>query len=1186
MKLTRLELYGFKSFPQRTSITFDDGITGIVGPNGSGKSNIADAMRWVLGEQSAKALRGSKMEDVIFAGTQKRKMMPYCEVSLVFDNDDGKLHDTHSEVQVTRRVYRSGEGEYSLNKKPCRLKDIIALFRDTGVGQEGYSLIGQGHIDEILSSKGEERRAAFEEAAGIVTFRSRKEEALRKLQRTEDNLARVSDLVEELSSRLGPLQEQSRAAQQYLLSADKLKTLDVNIFLRRYDRLSERRKSLEENITGMRELIARHESELEQLKQDREKWDEALSSQETASDNAKSTLSALESDLQEHLLLSQRRSVELDKVREEASRLSQTAASLHEEYTQLYNLAAQSQEDENQGSQRLDALSRQLEQEEAALASQTEAVEKAEDALESHRSRMLKAAYYLSGARENKVRQQMMLSQASKRLDELKVDLDNLTKARDGSALALEEATSRHEEAAKLVSGLFSQLKDRENETRQQREAHQQMELDIHNLQSKIKQDESRYQTLKELSEGLEGYFLPVRQALKYAGKMPGVHGVLAQLINVPKELESAIEMLLGNTLQNIVTEDEETAKRLIDYLRENKLGRTTFLPISAITSRTLSHQERQVLSMPGCRGVASELVSCDEAYRGIVENLLGRAVIAETLADAIPISRAGRQAFHVVTLQGDVMRAGGAMTGGATASRSVSLLGREREINELAEAITKQRKKEDGLVREAETAYLQLQEADHVLNNLRMKAQDEEIGVAREEERVQNANIALESAQQKLEAVQGAISQLETTVQELTVDLSQSDSQAQAMALDQAQLSKQEAELKETLANLRQEMEEQREKTENARASHQEMSQQMGYLKNDLKRLEKESARLKAQEEKAENDQTRLKESMIALEIAQAEDAKALSDKEQQVQHAREQAQLFDQKRRQIQQAQKQGMEETEALHKRYQEDSAKLHRSEITSARLEDEQLALTNTLWNSYELSYAMAQELMSLDDFNLPAAEKEAEELRRQIKEMGPINIHAIEDYANTKSRFDDLTAQREDAYKAREDLNDLIRRLQTEMEKQFVGAFEQLNTYFGETFKRLFSGGQARLSLSDPDNPLSCEILIEAQPPGKKLQLLSLLSGGERALTAIAILFAMLKLKPTPFCVLDEIEAALDDANIDHFADYLAEYAKETQFIVVTHRKGTMSRCDALYGVTMREKGVSDMISVNLQDYSA
>ncbi|MGI6686869.1 MAG: chromosome segregation protein SMC [Christensenellales bacterium] len=1186
MKLTRLELYGFKSFPQRTTITFDDGITGIVGPNGSGKSNIADAMRWVLGEQSAKALRGSKMEDVIFAGTQKRKMMPYCEVSLVFDNADGKLNDSHSEVQVTRRVYRSGEGEYSLNKKPCRLKDIIALFRDTGIGQEGYSLIGQGHIDEILSSKGEERRAAFEEAAGIVTFRSRKEEALRKLQRTEDNLARVSDLVEELAGRLGPLQEQSKAAQQYLLSAEKLKTLDVNIFLRRYDRLSERRRSLEENITGMRELIARHEHELERLKLNREALDEALANQETASDSAKNELSALESALQEQLLLSQRRTSELEKAQEEAARLDEAAASLHEEFVQLNSLATQSQADESQGSHRLDALSAQLEKEEMALEAQAKAVEEAEDALESHRSRMLKSADFLSGARENKVRQQMMLSQAAKRLEELQADLEGLIRARDVQTQALEEAKARHDEASRLTAGLCEQLSIQEGMARRQREAHQLLVRDIHTLQSKIKQDESRHQTLKELSQGLEGYFQPVRQALKYAGKMPGVHGVLAQLISVPKELENAIEMLLGNALQNIVTEDEETAKRLIDYLRENKLGRTTFLPISAITPRNLSHQERQVLSMPGCRGVASDLVACDEAYRGIVENLLGRAVIASSLAEAIPISRAGRQAFHVVTLQGDVMRAGGAMTGGATAARTVSLLGREREMNELAEMIVSQREREEALVQSAEAAYQALQDSDKVLSALRAKAQDEEIGVAREEERVSNAEAALDDARQKLEAVQGAIAQLTTTVQELDADLNRSDSQAQAMELDQAQLSKQETELKEDLAKLRRDMDQQREKTEAARALRQEMSQQLGFLKNDLKRLEKESARLKAQEEKAQSDREKLNERIMALKAARQEDSHSLAKKECQVREAREQAHALDQKRREIQQAQKQGNEEAEALHKRYQEDSARLHRNELTAARLEDEQLALTNTLWNSYEISYAMAQEMQSREEFNLPAAEKEAEILRRQIKEMGPINIHAIEDYANTKSRFDDLTAQREDAYKAREDLNDLIKRLQTEMEKQFVSAFEQLNIYFAETFKRLFSGGQARLSLSDPDDPLNCEIQIEAQPPGKKLQLLSLLSGGERALTAIAILFAMLKLKPTPFCVLDEIEAALDDANINHFADYLAEYAKETQFIVVTHRKGTMARCDALYGVTMREKGVSDMISVNLQDYPA
>ena len=1186
MKLTRLELYGFKSFPQRTSISFDDGITGIVGPNGSGKSNIADAMRWVLGEQSAKALRGAKMEDVIFAGTQKRRMMPYCEVSLIFNNEDGKLHDAHSEVMVTRRVYRSGEGEYSLNKKPCRLKDIIALFRDTGIGQEGYSLIGQGHIDEILSSKGEERRAAFEEAAGIVTYRSRKEEAQRKLVRTEDNLSRVSDLVEELNSRLPALQEQSKAAQQYIVSAEKLKNLDVNVFLRRYDRLGERIKGLQENLDAMQALMAQHEEEQARLNQKRDQLNESLANLESAADQAKASLSEKETALQEQRLKSQRRQSELEKAREETERLSQLANSLHEDFVRLEALAQQSQSAEHESESQLQQLGSKQTKEESALERLLEAVEAAEESLENHRSLMLQTADFLSGARENKVRQQMMLSQAEKRLAELAQDQTSLSQEQENHEKTLAEAQEKHDHAKAMVEGLFATLHEREEQARAQQESYQEMLRDLNAIQAKIRHDESRHETLKELSQGLEGYFHPVRQALKYAGNKPGVHGVLAQLISVPRELENAIEMLLGNTLQNIVTQDEETAKQLIDYLRENKLGRTTFLPISAITGRSLSLKEQEVLSMPGCLGVASDLIECDDAYRNIVENLLGRAVIARTLSDAIPISRAGRQAFHVVTLQGDVMRAGGAMTGGASAARAVSLLGREREMKELAESLISQQQAADALSEKIDDVFHQIKAEEGQLATLREEAQDEEIGIAREEERVRNAGAALQSSQRKLDAVTGAISQLETTVNELKEDLSQTDSKAQAMETDQAALAGQEAELKERLFTLRQDMEAQRERTEAARAKRQEVSQQLGFLQHDLKRLEKETARIKAQEEKARGDLLKLTQQMVGLKTNLETDQGSLLEWEQAVAEARTQVLEADQARRQTQQALKDCGEEAEALHRQVQEDSNKQHRSELTLARLEDEQTALSTNIWNSYEISYAMAESLKTEEAFNLPAAEKEAADLRRQIKEMGPINIHAIEDYAATKGRYDDLCAQREDAYKAREDLNDLIKRLQTEMEKQFVTSFDQLNTFFGETFKRLFSGGQARLSLSDPDNPLSCEIQIEAQPPGKKLQLLSLLSGGERALTAIAILFAMLKLKPTPFCVLDEIEAALDDANIVHFADYLAEYAKETQFIVVTHRKGTMSRCDALYGVTMREKGVSDMISVNLQDYPA
>ncbi|MDD4081170.1 MAG: chromosome segregation protein SMC [Eubacteriales bacterium] len=1186
MKLSRLELFGFKSFPRRTTITFDDGITGIVGPNGSGKSNIADAMRWVLGEQSAKALRGAKMEDVIFTGTQTRKMMPYCEVSLVFDNADGTLNDLHSEVMVTRRVYRSGEGEYFLNKKPCRLKDIVGLFRDTGIGQEGYSLIGQGHIDEILSNKGEERRAAFEEAAGIAAFRSRKEEAQRKLQRTEDNLARVMDLVEELSSRLIPLKDQSQAAQQYILSAERLKALDIHIFLWRHDRLTERIKTLEEKGAGMQELIARHETDLDALKAKRNELDTALSSQEAASEHAKEGLAELETAWQEHRLASQRRLNELDKAHEETSRLIQVSDNLQKEYAELKAQAERSQAEENQRSARLQDLSQALEREEAALGKLSQAVETSEEALEAHRSRMLKSAGSLSGARENKVRQQMMLDQATKRRDELKAELKVLENAQNDQAAQLDAATQKHEAAKRLVEELFGELAQREEAARAGHARHQEMVRDLGALESKVRQEEARHETLKELSKGLEGYFQPVRQALKYARQMPKVRGVLAQLISVPKEMENAIEMLLGNTLQNIVTDDEETAQRLIDYLRENKLGRTTFLPISAISARTLSNQERQVLDMPGCLGVASELVKTEEIYRPIVENLLGRAVVVGTLTDAIPISRAGRQAFHVVTLKGDVMRAGGAMTGGATAARSVSLLGREREMKELAQTIAWEQAELAELARKADDAFMNLKEEDSKVSAARAKAQDEEIGLAREEERVRNAQAALDGAKHKLDAVQGAIAQLNTAVSDLSQDLSRTDDEAQAMETDQNLLREQETELKEALSALRQEMDRQRVKADNARAAQQELSHQLNFLTHDRKRLEKELSRLKAGHERAIADQQKLETQILEFTLSEEKDAGQQILLEERLAKARAEAAGLDQKRRQIQQAQKQCGEEIESLYQRYQEDNAKLHRSDLSLTRLQDEQLALANTLWNSYELTYAAAEAMREVLPLDLPGAQKEAASLRQMIKDMGPINIHAIEDYAQTKARYDGLTAQQEDAHKAREDLNQLIERLQTEMENQFVAAFDQLNAFFGETFKRLFSGGQARLCLSDPDDALGCDILIEAQPPGKKLQLLSLLSGGERALTAIAILFAMLELKPTPFCVLDEIEAALDDANIVNFADYLAEYAKETQFIVVTHRKGTMARCDALYGVTMREKGVSDMISVSLQDYPA
>lgn len=1186
MKLTSVEIYGFKSFPQRTDIRFDEGITGIVGPNGSGKSNIADAVRWVLGEQSAKALRGAKMEDVIFAGTQKRRLMPYCEVSLVFDNADGQLKNPQSEVMVTRRAYRTGEGEYSLNRKSCRLKDIVELFHDTGIGREGYSIIGQGHIDVILSGRGEERRAAFEEAAGIIGYRARKEEAERKLDRTQEHLLRVGDLLEELGSRLEPLKEQSEAARDYLRLGERLRRLDANIYLNRHERLSRRVAQLKEAQREIGALLAGQEAEIALIKARRAEAEAALAALETEGDALHERLRAAEGALRDQAVLVERGAQGLLSAREELARNREAVQALNGELAQLKTLLTGSQTDSEAGRRLLeeaDALLATLEtQAGAAFATLQEAGE----ALENHRGRMLAAINSRSDARERSARQQAMLEQAVSRRSELSRGEPALQDALSLAEQALAMTGERLAQTRGKVSDLGLTLAREEQALALERQTARDAANSLAQAQQAFETDRARHEALLDLARAHEGFLQPVRQALLYGQGKPGVHGAVAHLMSVPKELETAVEMVLGASLQHIVTQDEEAARDLIEYLRDKRYGRATFLPLSAVRARGLNQEERRVLHLPGCIGLASELVQCEAQYRDILGSLLGRTVVADTLDHAIAISRAGRQAFHVVTLQGDVLRAGGAMTGGSIQSRTVSLLGRERELKDLKEALLRHADTVRGLQAALQAAEQAALSREQALLSLRLKVQDEEIGIAREEEQHKQAQERRHQAGERLAQAQAALAQLSEMADELRQDLQKTAEQDRTMDQGQEELAAQETSLKAALAAAREGEESARQVFEAQKDARTQLAHRLDLLTRDSQRLEREEGAALLKLERLIKTGKTLEERIAQDTSRQAALEGKAASLQQSAEALRALSEQTDARRRGLTASQKGLADESERLHAQQAEDSQRLHKSELSLTRHEEELQAMAATLWNTHELTYALAEDLREQERFDLPGSEAEAQDIRRQIKEMGAINLRAVEEYAKAKERYDSLSAQREDATRAREDLQGLIRRLQSQMEKQFIREFALLSEYFSETFKRLFNGGQASLSLADPSQPLSCEIQIKAQPPGKKLQLLSLLSGGERTLTAIAILFAMLKLKPTPFCVLDEIEAALDDANIDSFAAYLAEYAKSTQFIVITHRKGTMERCDTLYGVTMREKGVSDMISVNLQEYTA
>lgn len=1185
MKLKRVEIYGFKSFAQRTELTFDQGITGIVGPNGSGKSNIADAVRWVLGEQSAKILRGSRMEDVIFNGTLTRKPLPYCEVSLQFDNEDGALNSPYAEVLVTRRAYRNGEGEYYLNKVNCRLRDILELFRDTGIGKEGYSIIGQGRIEEILSNRGEERRQVFEEAAGIVTYRVRKEEAERKLEKTRANLLRVNDLLEELASRLEPLGEQAKTARAYLSLSEQLKALEINVFLVRHDRLSERLASLAAISDTLRESIALQEQHLGEFTRERGAVEELLEQAEQAERAARQQEIAAQEDAYAKQTAWQRLKDQLKQYSEEMEKNLVERSKLESKLRDFEALLGEGEVNSRQSEERHEAMTQMLHAEDESLQNLLESARQAEEELDAHRQQIVEALNRLSDSKTTQARQQAMLAQIEKRSEEIGLEHSGLFQKHRQLQESTRVMQQAEEDAQAAVKALLADQNKLAQSSQDARAALEEQTRQQQTVSSLLLEKGNRLHMLEDLARDYEGYNLAVKRALQFAANKPGVFGAVAQLMQVPEEYETAIEMILGGALQHIITADEETAKAIIDHLRNNRLGRTTFLPLTAIRGRVLSQQERALLGAQGCLGVASELVTYDKRFEGIIQNLLGRTVIVRDLDCAIALSRQSGQAFHVVTLAGDVMRAGGAMTGGTTQGKTISLLGREREITELRSVVNVLQTDLEEMIVGRERLAQQYASLVTLQEEAAERVNQEQILLAREQERSRNAQADEQEAWTRLQALQSAMAQMEQAKEEIERDLSTASVSLQHLDMNREALEQKTVELQQTLAQARKLADEQREKVSVLQLQQSEQKHQLDMLSRDHARLEKEIATSKGLLQESHASEAELKNAVQQATAALESHEAAAADAQSQLKALRSTVNQLESERADLQKRQKAYMDQAESAHQLHSTQSEKLHRNELVIARTENELQTMNDHMFNTYTLTYALAEPMRQTEKLELPRAEQQIQSLKKQIREMGVVNVNAIEDYSITKQRYEDLDTQRNDAQRAESDLVDLIARLLKQMESQFVTEFEKLNQYFKETFARLFGGGHANLILSNPDEPLTCTIEVAAQPPGKKLQLLSLLSGGERALTAIAILFAMLKLKPTPFCVLDEIEAALDDANISYFADYLSEYAKSTQFVVITHRKGTMERCDTLYGVSMEEKGVSSMVSVDLYNYA-
>ena len=1143
-------------------------------------------MRWVLGEQSAKTLRGASMADVIFNGTQKRKPLSYCEVSLIFDNEDSQLPMENAEVMVTRRVYRNGESEYFLNRVACRLRDIIDLFRDTGIGKEGYSIIGQGRIDEILSRKSEDRRQVFEEAAGIVKFRARKEEADKKLQRTLENVERLDDILEELTRRLGPLEEQSRNARLYMEYAAELKHLDMNLFLIRSDRARQRLAELDAELMTLSTILADCEQTIAEKTVVRDATQENIAELDEKISAARAELMACAErvhESQEQLTALRSRQ---ETRQENRSRLSAEQEDAAARLKELEASFGASQEEVAHQEGLIEAAQRVLEKAQADMERLQAAEAEADETLEKHKAAVISAMNRQADVKNNQTRLTTMQAQMTSRLEEIRRAAEQL---RGEEAELVQEA----EEARGMV-----QQEQQHQEELQQAHADRVAEFNTHDaalnhqraraeeLSAKLQAAQSRHGVLTEMVRDMEGYNQAVKRAMQYARQrnMKGVKGVLAQLMTVPQKYETAIDMALGAAQQNIVTDNEETAKELINYLRQNRLGRATFLPMSAIRPQTINANSRNALKLPGCIGVASDLVSCAPEYKNIIENLLGRTVIADNLDHGIPIMRAGGHSFRLVTLEGDVMHSGGSMTGGSVQSRVSNFLSRERELKELTEVLRSGKTELDAMKQRLGEGQQRKAELRQAVADALEQVHQQEIAVTREQARFDSARETLQAHRDRMEQTDLAALQLQEALEEIHGQLSSIDNESDDAAMDQTAMEKRSAELQQALAAAR---------AAAADAGDRVMTRtlQLADLRHGLDNLRRDQSHFDADRNQILREQERRAAQLAEMDqmdqqdaaaIAQAEGDVALRQMEQKRQESL--AQAIEAQRTEAQSRLRDVLHDIEGLHESYKRDGEKQHRLEMTRQRVESEQRNLENRIWDTYKLTYAGAEEFRQTEGFHEREADKRAGELNAAIRALGNVNVGAVEEYAETKARVDDLTRQQADLRAAEADLRELIERLVEQMRVTFVDNFTKLQGYFSETFTRLFGGGKAELLLMDPEDPLNCGIEVNAQPPGKKLQLLSLLSGGERALTAIAILFATLKLKPTPFCILDEIEAALDDANIGYYADYLKEYSKGTQFIVVTHRKGTMERCNALFGVAMEEQGVSKMVSVSLQDY--
>ena len=1181
MYLKRLELQGFKSFADKTILELMPGITTVIGPNGSGKSNISDSIRWVLGEQSMKSLRGAKSLDVIFAGTQNRKSLGYAEASLVFDNSDGALPIEYTEVTVTRKIYRSGETGYYINKVPCRLKDVLELFMDTGIGKDGYSIIGQGKIDEILSNKSEDRRNIFEEAAGIVKYRTRKQESEKKLEHTKLNLLRINDILTEIEGNLEPLQIQADKAKKYLNLRQELKSIEIGLFVYNIEKYRQDLENLVKDIEIMQSQCNDEEGKLEKVKILKEELKESIDEITEAIENMSNL--GFESQKQVEQLNSD---INVAKTRiannnENSERFSKEIEEQNIRINELKEEIEQKEAKRDSLKQNKEKFEKELRDKQEELDKITQKLSTKELEIEGYKQQVEQNTDKKYELQSDINTQNINYQNYEKRQMQIKQEMQSTISELDSTRITREDIAKDFNEIENKRNKTNKTL---EELTRQKQEASQKIksfEDNVNSLSSEMRIKESRLKFLIETEKEKEGYIKSVKSLLKDCENIKelgkGMHGVLANIIDVPSNLQTAIEMCLGASLQNIVTETEEDAKKLVEHLRKNNLGRASFLPLSSVKGKKLDKING---NEKGVIGIASDLVKYNKKYEQIILNLLGRTVIVDNMNTAINVAKQNGYSFRIVTQEGDLINSSGSITGGSVAKKTVNILGRGKEIEKLEKEIKDLKDKIQNLQDDKQKYEESIEGTFELSANLEKELQEIDITYATQKQKILSIDENIEKLQNRLDRLKEEQSNLDNQKKEANQNKDEIQKQIEEISKQNEEFSKIISEFAELNKDDQKYIDDLNFDITNLKISVSSFDESESSIEEIQERINLELTNANASIENKKNQIAQIKLDNENLE-------KSINETIQKIEQIQESVKSSSSK---IDKMKKQRQEKSENLSKQEDEITNKfkiiedlkgqLVKLDVRKSKIEEDINQVISKMWEEYELTPNNVGDYQKPE--NVAVTQRRVNTLRTDIRELGSVNVDSIEEYKSLKDRYDFMSEQRLDLESTMSQLRKVISDMTQIMKEQFREKFKVINKNFGEVFAELFGGGKAELKLEDEENILECGIEITVQPPGKKLQSMLLLSGGEKAFTAIALLFAILRINPAPFCVLDEIEAALDDVNVFRYADYLKKFTETTQFLVITHRKGTMEVADSVYGVTMEESGISKLLSMKLK----